>query len=119
MRSPSALFPYQQKAIEFQSTRAASAMWMDMGLGKTVVTLSSINYFLKSGFLKGVVVIAPIRVCRLVWRQEALKWAHTAGLKFAMMVGDKDQRTRALLQQADIYLINYENLEWLATALQA
>jgi SNF2 family DNA or RNA helicase len=112
------MFPYQQKAITFQSSHPATAMWMDMGLGKTVVTLSSINYFINSGALKAVIVVAPIRVCRLVWRQEARKWTHTAGLRFSMMVGDKDQRTRALLQEADVYLINYENLEWLATALQ-
>ena len=118
MRTVNSLLPYQNKAIEFQSTRPASNLWLDMGLGKTVVTLSSISYLINCGFLKATLIVAPIRVCRLVWRQEALKWNHTQQLKFAMMVGDKDQRTRALLSKADIYLINYENLEWLATSLQ-
>jgi len=118
MRPSTDLFPYQEKAINFQCEQSASALWMDMGLGKTVITLTSIAYLLGTGALRGVIVVAPIRVCRLVWRQEALKWGHTRHLRFAMMVGDKDQRTRALLQPADIYLINYENLEWLVEVLQ-
>ena len=111
MRTATDLFPYQQKAINFQAGLPASTLWMDMGLGKTVVTLTSINHLLNCGFLKGVLVVSPIRVCRLVWRQEAVKWGHTQQLSFAMMVGDKDQRTRGLLSKANIYLINYENLE--------
>lgn len=118
IRPPIDLFPYQQKAIEFQCSRAHSALWLDMGLGKTVVTLTSVAHLLNCGYLRGVIVVAPIRVCRLVWRQEALKWSHTRHLKFSMLVGDRDQRTRALLQKADIYLVNYENLEWLTEVIQ-
>ena len=118
MRSPSELFPYQQKAVEFQSMLPASALWLDMGLGKTVITLTSVAHMLNCGYLNAVIIVAPIRVCRLVWRQEALKWSHTKDLKFAMMCGTADQRSRALMSKADIYLINYENLEWLAEKLQ-
>jgi len=118
VKTAESLFPYQQKAINFQASQPASALWMDMGLGKTVVTLTTIAHLLNTGFLKGVLVVAPIRVCRLVWRQEALKWNHTQQLKFSVMVGTRDQRIRAMMTPADIYLINYENLEWLATTLQ-
>jgi len=118
MRNPSELFPYQQKAVEFQSMLPASALWLDMGLGKTVITLTSIAHMLNCGYLNAVIIVAPIRVCRLVWRQEALKWSHTKDLKFAMMCGTADQRSRALMSKADIYLINYENLGWLAEKLQ-
>ena len=118
IRPPIDLFPYQQKAIDFQCQRASSALWMDMGLGKTVVTLTSVAWLLNCGYLRGVIVVAPIRVCRLVWMQEALKWQHTRHLKFSMVVGDKDQRSRALMRKADIYLINYENLEWLTEFFQ-
>lgn len=117
-RPPIDLFPYQQKAIEFQCERPASALWLDMGLGKTVITLTSIAWLINCGYLRGVIIVAPIRVCRLVWMQEALKWQHTGHLKFSMVVGDKDQRSRALMRKADIYLINYENLEWLAEFVQ-
>ena len=92
-------------------------MWISMGLGKTIITLTSIAHLLSTGFLRGVVIVAPIRVIRLVWRQEALKWEHTKHLKFSMVTGTKDQRTRALLRPAHIYLINYECLEWLAQVL--
>ena len=63
------------------------------------------------------VIVAPIRVIRLVWRQEAAKWEHTKHLRFSMMTGTRDQRTRALLRPADIWLINYENLGWMAEVL--
>jgi hypothetical protein len=93
-------------------------LWLDMGLGKTAITLTSLSHLLASGFLRGVVIVAPIRVCRLVWRQEAAKWSHTKDLRFGMLTGTKDQRTRALLRPADVWLINYENLGWLAETLQ-
>jgi SNF2 family DNA or RNA helicase len=93
-------------------------LWLDMGLGKTVITLTSLAHLLRTGFLRGVIIVAPIRVIRLVWRQEAMKWEQTKHLKFSMVTGTKDQRTRALLRPSDVYLINYENLGWLAETLQ-
>lgn len=118
MLTPELLFDYQKRAVNFQSTRPHSMLWLDMGLGKTAVTLTSLAHLINSGFLTGVIIVAPIRVIRLVWRQEALKWEHTKHLNFSMVTGTKDQRTRALLRPADIYLINYENLGWLAETLQ-
>jgi SNF2 family DNA or RNA helicase len=93
-------------------------LWLDMGLGKTIITLTSLAHLIRTQYLRGVVIVAPIRVIRLVWRQEAAKWEHTKHLKFSMVTGTRDQRTRALLRPADIYLINYENLGWLAETLQ-
>lgn len=112
------LFDYQKKAVNHQATRPHSMLWLDMGLGKTVITLTAIAHLLSNGFLRGVLIVAPIRVIRLVWRQEATKWEHAKHLKFSMVTGTKDQRTRALLRPADIYLINYENLGWLSEVLQ-
>jgi SNF2 family DNA or RNA helicase len=111
------MFPYQVKAVEFQCDKPASALWLDMGLGKTVITLTSIAHLIKSDYLQGVLIVAPIRVIKLVWRQEALKWHHTKDLTFSSMVGNKNQRTTALMKKADIYLINYENLKWLSIAI--
>lgn len=118
MRTATDLYPYQVKAVNHQCTHPDSALWLDIGLGKTVVTLTSAAYLLGSGHLKAVLIVAPLRVCRLVWRQEALKWAHTKHLTFSMVMGTKDQRTRALLRPANVYLMNYENLQWLSTTLQ-
>jgi SNF2 family DNA or RNA helicase len=118
MLTPDLLHGYQQKAVNFQCTHPHSMLWLDMGLGKTVITLTSLAHLLRTGFLRGVILVAPIRVIRLVWRQEAVKWEHTKHLKFSMVTGTKDQRTRALLRPSDVYLINYENLGWLAETLQ-
>lgn len=117
MKMPWQMHDYQIRAINFQCDHFQSAMWLDMGLGKTVVTLSSIVRLIKSGFLKAVLIVAPLKVCNLVWRQEAKDWLHTKQLKFTMLTGDRDQRTRALMRPSDIYLINYENLGWLGETL--
>jgi len=117
LRKATDLHDYQRKAVEFQCSHPYSAMWLDMGLGKTAITLTSIAYLIGCGFLKSVVIVAPIRVCRLVWRQEAAKWEHTKHLRFSVVTGTKDQRTRALLRDADIYLVNYDVLGWLAETL--
>jgi SNF2 family DNA or RNA helicase len=93
-------------------------LWLDMGLGKSVVTLTSAEFLLRQGILKGILIVAPLRVCRLVWRQEAAKWEHTERLTFSMITGTIDQRSRALMKKADIYLINYENLTWLSAVLK-
>jgi SNF2 family DNA or RNA helicase len=118
LRSPSDLHAYQQRAVNHQCSHPETMIWMDPGLGKTAVSLTSVTHLLNVKFLKGVLIVAPIRVCRLVWRQEALKWAQSKHLTFSMVVGNKDQRTRALMRPADIYLTNYENLKWMAEALQ-
>ena len=94
MLSPDLLHEYQKKAVNFQCTNASSMLWLDMGLGKTVITLTSIAHLINTGFLNGVIIVAPIRVIRLVWKQEAAKWEHTAGITFSMLTGTKDQRTR-------------------------
>lgn len=117
MLKPDQLHDYQKRAVNHQCSHPSSMLWLDPGLGKTATTLTSIVHLLNTGFLRGVIVVAPIRVCRLVWRQEATKWAHTQHLTFSLVTGTRDQRTRALLRKADVYLINYECLEWLATTL--
>ena len=118
MLTANLLHPYQQKAVNFQSSHASSMLWLDMGLGKTVITLTSLAHLLSVGYLRSVIIVAPIRVIRLVWRQEAEKWEHTKDLTFSMLTGTRDQRTRALMRPANVYLINYENLGWLSETLQ-
>lgn len=117
MLTPDSLFDYQKKAVNFQCSHPASALWLDMGLGKTAITLTTIGHLLSTSYLKAVIIVAPIRVVRLVWRQEALKWQHTQHLKFSMVTGTRDQRTRAILKDANVFLINYENLGWLSETL--
>ena len=110
MLTPDLLHDYQKKAVNFQCTRPQSMLWLDMGLGKTVITLTTLAHLIRTHFLRGVIIVAPIRVIRLVWRQEAAKREHTKHLRFSMVAGTEDQRTRALLRPADVYLINYDCL---------
>lgn len=84
----------------------------------TACTLTSIVHLINTGYLNSVIIVAPIRVIRLVWRQEALKWSHTKDLTFSVVMGTPDQRTRAIMRPANIYLVNYENLKWLSQTLQ-
>lgn len=116
--TPDLLHEYQKKAVNFQCSHNNSMLWLDMGLGKTIITLTSIAHLIKNRFIKSVVIVAPIRVIKLVWMQEAAKWSHTEHLKFNVMTGTKDQRVRALLRPADIYLVNYDVLGWLSETLQ-
>lgn len=115
--TPNLLHDYQKRAINHQCSHPNSMLWLAMGLGKTIITLTSIAHLIQSRWLKGVLIVAPLRVIRLVWRQEAAKWSHTKGLKFSLVVGTRDQRTRALLAPADVYLLNYDNLGWIAEVL--
>lgn len=117
LRTIDSLHDYQLEAVTFQASHPYTALWISMGLGKTVITLTNIAYLVGCGHLIAILIVAPIRVCRLVWRQEAMRWAHTQHLTFSMLVGTKDQRTRALLRPANVYLINHENLGWLAETL--
>lgn len=113
------LFPYQRSAVAFQCQRISSVLWLDMGLGKTVVTLTAIRHLINVGyFTKSVLIIAPIRVVETVWHQEALEWQHTQTLTFTKMTGTPDQRIRALTAPANIHLINYDNLGWLSETLK-
>lgn len=115
--TPDNLHDYQKRAVHHQCSIPNSMLWLDPGLGKTITTLTSIVHLMSHGFLKGVVIVAPIRVLRLVWRQEAARWSHTKHLRFSVVSGTKDQRTRALLREADIYLVNYDVMEWFAATL--
>jgi len=91
-----------------------SALFLDMGLGKTVVTLTAINDLMYDFFeVKRVLVIAPLRVAEDTWDRECRKWDHLKKLKISKVLGDQEHRVKALLAKADIYLINRENVEWL------
>ena len=118
MLTPEKLHEYQKRAVAHQCSMPNTMLWLDPGLGKTITTLTSVAHLPAHGVLKGVLVVAPIRVIRLVWRQEAARWSHTKHLTFSMVTGTKDQRTRALMRPADVYLINYENMKWMAEVLQ-
>lgn len=112
---------YQWKAVKFGLNAPRNAMLLDMGLGKTTITLHIIKALMHKNELGGlpVLIVAPIRVIHNVWRQEAAKWEHTAGLRFSIMHGSARQRLEAFNADVDIMLINPENLGWLMKLLEA
>lgn len=103
---------YQAKSLEWLLTHPKCGLFLDMGLGKTVVTLTGIS--LMQGLLVNkTLIVAPKRVCELVWQQEAMEWEHTKHLRCSKVLGPASQRRAALAVDADVYLINRENVSWL------
>lgn len=105
---------YQVYATEYILTHPIAAVLLDMGLGKSVITLSAIfDLTLDSFLVRKVLVIAPFRVARDTWPAEIEKWDHLKGLNYTVAVGTVAQRKRALMKRAQVYIINRENIEWL------
>ena len=105
---------YQTYAAEFIKIHPVAAVLLDMGLGKTVITLTAINDLMFDSFeVHKVLVIAPKRVAATAWPDEIEKWDHLRHLRYAVAVGSVDERIAALQSDADIYLINRENVTWL------
>lgn len=105
---------YQTYATDFILEHPVSAILLDMGLGKSVITLTAIfdlclDYFL----IRKVLVIAPLRVARDTWPAEIKKWDHLNGLTYSVAVGTEVERKAALRQRASVYIINRENVGWL------
>lgn len=107
-------YPYQRQMIQYIETHPVCALFLDMGLGKTVITLSALKALLFDSFeIRKVLVIAPIRVARDTWPDECEKWSHLSLLSYSVVIGSPKQRRAALVKKADLYFINRENVDWL------
>jgi hypothetical protein len=105
---------YQTRSIDHLCARGAAALFLDPGMGKTAVTLAAFCELQDAGIANNMLVIAPMRVCQLVWRQEAAKWSQFRHLRFAMMAGkNAEERKKLLRADADIWLLNPESVPWL------
>lgn len=105
---------YQEYAIKFIESHPISALFLDMGLGKTSITLTAVNELLFDSFeVRKVLVIAPLRVARNTWCDEIKKWDHLNNIKYSVAVGTEKERISALNEKADIYIINREHIDWL------
>lgn len=105
---------YQIYATEFIEEHPVAAVLLDMGLGKSVITLSAINNLCLDTFeVQRVLVIAPLRVARDTWKAEIEKWEHLKYLKYSVAIGTEAERLSALKRPAHIYIINRENVVWL------
>ena len=105
---------YQQYAIDFIENNPISALFMDMGLGKTVTTLTALSELAFDYFdISKILVIAPKRVAEDTWKREIEKWEHLKDITYSIVLGSKEQREKALSKKALIYIINRENVPWL------
>lgn len=105
---------YQDYAKEFIIGHPVSLLLLDMGLGKTVITLTALWELLLDYFeVRRVLVIAPLRVARDTWPGEYEKWDHLNGLLLSPILGSEKERKAALNRKANVYVINRENVEWL------
>ena len=106
--------PYQEYAIRRIVEEPAVGLLLDMGLGKTVITLTALNELMYDRFeVRKALVIAPKKVAEATWQAEAAKWEHLRELRFATVLGTEKQRLAALEAEADVYVVNRENVVWL------
>lgn len=104
---------YQEYATKFIEDNEESAVFLECGLGKSVITLTAIKNLMARGEVSRVLVVAPLRVGKTTWPEEIGKWDHLGGLTYAVAIGSVAERLNALKTQADITIINRENVEWL------
>jgi len=106
--------PYQEYAIRRIVEEPAVGLLLDMGLGKTVITLTALEELMYDRFeVRKALVIAPKKVAEATWQTEAAKWDHLKELRFATVLGTERQRLAALEAEADVYVVNRENVVWL------
>lgn len=105
---------YQKYATEFIESHPIAAVILQMGLGKTVCTLTAIEHLMYDTFeVSKVLIVAPLRVAKVTWSDEIDKWDHLSHLTYSVAVGSEKERLSALKKKADLYMINRENLQWL------
>lgn len=105
---------YQRIAIERVMENTHYGLLLDMGLGKTISTLYAIEQLMYDSFeVQKVLIIAPKKVAESTWAQEARKWNQTKHLRVALILGSANDRIKALESEADIYVMNRENVQWL------
>ncbi len=107
-------YPYQRYCYDQLITHNSLGLFLDMGLGKTIITLLAIKELIYGRFaVRRCLVIAPKKVAEATWQQEAAKWDSVRCLRISTVLGSSRQRIKALMTPADIYIINRENLSWL------
>jgi hypothetical protein len=107
------LYNYQQHAVDFIKSKRNCALWVEMGLGKTVSTLTAYNDLRETFDVAKMLVIAPKRVARKVWSDEVQSWSHLQHLRVSRIVGSKAQCFKALKADADIHTIGRDRVPWL------
>ncbi len=111
-------YPYQQTAIRWVEDHPRCALFLDMGLGKTVATLTAIAGMIEEGSVARVLVVAPKTVAEATWSAECAKWEHLSHLRVSLVTGNLEKRLRALRRNADIYVLGRDQFEWIVTTVK-
>lgn len=106
-------YEYQKRATRFVMGHSECALLLDMGLGKSVITLTAIQDLIDDCEIEKVLVVAPKKVAETTWTSEAAKWDHLSGLKVSKVMGIEKKRKMALAEPADVYVIGRDNFVWL------
>lgn len=107
------LHDYQRIGVDFIVKTEKCALWLDMGLGKTITTATALAKLFDRVEIEKVLIIAPLRVANTVWKKELGDWAHTQHLRVSVCTGTELQRSAALAVESDIYVINCEQVQWI------
>lgn len=106
-------YEYQKQATTFLEEHPVAALFLDMGLGKTVITLTALLHLLEKKEIRKVLIIAPLRVAKYTWPQELEKWDHLKTLSYSVAIGSAKERVKAFEKEVDLYIINRENVKWM------
>lgn len=117
MLSTHKLHPYQRKAAKFIQANPKCGLFLDLGLGKTISTLTAIAHLFDNREISKVLVIAPLRVALSTWQQEVAQWVHTQHLTSTLLCGNSDGRFERLLEPTQIHIINRDLVNWLVNLL--
>ena len=110
------LHDYQKYGVDYIIAHPVTALFLDLGLGKTITTLTAIDELMFDYFeISKVLIIAPLRVAQTTWSDELQKWSHLNDLRISKVLGSAAEREAALQAEAEIYIINRENVDWLVS----
>lgn len=104
---------YQTRAVKHIEENPYCGLFLQMGLGKTVTTLTAILDLIENCVISKVLVVAPKRVTQVTWGNEIANWEHLKGLRLSVIDGNADQRRAAMMADADIYAVSRDNIVWL------
>lgn len=106
-------YEYQQVAMDWILNKPRCGLFLDMGLGKTVITLTAVQEMIDDCEVSRVLIVAPKKVAETTWSTEAEKWDHLHGLRVVKVLGTEKQRCAALAERADVYITGRDNFVWL------
>lgn len=106
-------YEYQQVAMDWILNKPRCGLFLDMGLGKTVITLTAVQEMIDNCEVSRVLIVAPKKVAETTWSTEAEKWDHLHGLRVVKVLGTEKQRCAALTERADVYVTGRDNFVWL------